>query len=789
MKNVYTVLNHRSREAIVAHLDEAGIDTAAYENSGQLMILNQLAFPEVTDQERLSQVEELYIAFITQCLAEGYPAVRFTGESLYTMTSCAPSFNLVETNSRCNTYIFPYYPLVCLCQYDRWKTDPALLKDAIISHPIIIKNGYFFQNFPNIPDENFLSTTSERWEAEYWLKTIERENQERDGLQLLSHSVENSAQPMLAVSPDGKLLRYNDAFRELIGLTDLQLQNLQHIFPPWNYYFREITEAIGQSAGYHRLTKEFPGEGGQPVILDLAIYKKYDYAGNLAFYYGSVTDISGQLAAEEALRKSEAKYRLIAENAYDMICIIDKDLFTLKYLSPSNKRILGYKNEELIGQNPLLKIHPDDYSWTVAKILEGIPLGGGTAQYRWLKKDGSYIWLESSGKIIVQDEYAGDILLVSRDISEKVQADRALQKELDYKNYLIDSMNEVFVTYDSSARITFVNSSATRVLGYDPQELLGVPVLDFLAAGGKSLAAEQVRNRLQKGEAGIFETTVLRKDGSECLARIKSSPIIENGVILGSMLLLEDISEIRKIEREMARLSQLHTIGEMAAGIGHEIRNPMTTVKGFLQIMGENEDFSKHRPYFNIMLEELERANEIISEFLALAKNKRVDLKLRDLNDIITAIYPLLQADATLGDKGIYLDLQEDVPELFLDEKEIRQLLINLVRNGLEAMEPGGNILISTYPEEGSVILSVRDEGKGIAPELLNKLGTPFFTTKESGTGLGLAVCYSIAARHQASIEPMSNSSGTIFMIRFKTSESPIQMKLPLNYSDLGSGL
>ncbi len=123
------------------------------------------------------------------------------------------------------------------------------------------------------------------------------------------------------------------------------------------------------------------------------------------------------------------------------------------------------------------------------------------------------------------------------------------------------------------------------------------------------------------------------------------------------------------------------------------------------------------------------------------------------------------------------------------DEKEIRQLLINLVRNGLEAMEPGGNILISTYPEEGSVILSVRDEGKGIAPELLNKLGTPFFTTKESGTGLGLAVCYSIAARHQASIEPMSNSSGTIFMIRFKTSESPIQMKLPLNYSDLGSGL
>jgi len=205
----------------------------------------------------------------------------------------------------------------------------------------------------------------------------------------------------------------------------------------------------------------------------------------------------------------------------------------------------------------------------------------------------------------------------------------------------------------------------------------------------------------------------------------------------------------------------------MAAGIGHEIRNPMTTVKGFLQIMGQNDDFAEYRSYFNIMIEELERANSIISEFLSLAKNKLVDLHLHNLNTIIDALYPLLQADALLADKFIERDLKE-IPELLLDEKEIRQLLVNLVRNGLEAMNEGGVIYISTCLEGEEVVLSVRDEGHGIAGEVLDKIGTPFITTKEKGTGLGLAICYSIVARHDASIRPYSGPWGTEMVIRFK---------------------
>jgi signal transduction histidine kinase len=154
---------------------------------------------------------------------------------------------------------------------------------------------------------------------------------------------------------------------------------------------------------------------------------------------------------------------------------------------------------------------------------------------------------------------------------------------------------------------------------------------------------------------------------------------------------------------------------------------------------------------------------------LALAKNKQTDLKPRLLNPIIELLYPLIQAEAIMSGKHVHVEYGANV-ELPLDEKEIRQLILNLSMNGLEAMEPGGILRIETGtdPEAGEVVLTIADQGRGIREEDLEKLGRPFFTTKEHGTGLGLAVCYSIAARHQAAIEVESSGEGTTFRIRFR---------------------
>ena len=240
-----------------------------------------------------------------------------------------------------------------------------------------------------------------------------------------------------------------------------------------------------------------------------------------------------------------------------------------------------------------------------------------------------------------------------------------------------------------------------------------------------------------------------------------------NQVKQSVLSLKEEIDRREQMEKEMARLDRLNLIGEMAAGIGHEIRNPMTTVRGFLQLMQEKERYAQDREFLTLMISELDRANSIISEFLSLAKNKAVDLKEQSLNSIIETLFPLIQADAMVSDKNITIDLEE-IPDLFLDEKEIRQLILNLARNGFEAMPAGGELKIRTFTVSEETILAVQDQGKGIDRDILDKIGTPFFTTKDTGTGLGLAVCYSIAARHNAEINVETAPTGTTFYVRFK---------------------
>jgi signal transduction histidine kinase len=234
-----------------------------------------------------------------------------------------------------------------------------------------------------------------------------------------------------------------------------------------------------------------------------------------------------------------------------------------------------------------------------------------------------------------------------------------------------------------------------------------------------------------------------------------------------STIIVRDITERKRLQKEMARLERLHLVGEMAASIGHEIRNPMTTIRGFLQMVNEREDTEKYREYYQLMIEELDRANAIITEYLSMARDKSVDLKPGWLNSSVKALYPLLQADAQYGDKQVQLSLGKP-PQLLFDEKEIRQLILNLARNGLEAMQPGGTLTIGTRENNREAELFIKDEGGGLDPMIMEKLGTPFITTKENGTGLGLAVCYSIAKRHNADITIETGAGGTTFSVRFK---------------------
>ncbi|MGI6450793.1 MAG: MEDS domain-containing protein [Desulfitobacteriia bacterium] len=218
--------------------------------------------------------------------------------------------------------------------------------------------------------------------------------------------------------------------------------------------------------------------------------------------------------------------------------------------------------------------------------------------------------------------------------------------------------------------------------------------------------------------------------------------------------------------KSLAKFDRLHLIGKMAASVAHEIRNPMTSVKGFIQLLQSKQDFTAYQEYFTLMLEELDRANGIISEYLSLARERENNLQMQNLNRILASLLPLLQADALKEDKDIIIRSGE-IPDLLLDPKEIRQVILNLARNGLEAMNQSGVLEFLTYVEENQVILEVRDSGNGIPEEILNNLGTPFMTTKENGTGLGLSICFNILESYNARVKVQSSASGTTFKIYF----------------------
>lgn len=239
------------------------------------------------------------------------------------------------------------------------------------------------------------------------------------------------------------------------------------------------------------------------------------------------------------------------------------------------------------------------------------------------------------------------------------------------------------------------------------------------------------------------------------------------GEILGAVLVIQDITELERFRTELGNMEGLSLVGQMAASITHEIRNPMAVVRGFLQLMNEKSPSSLDH-YYRIVMDELDRANGIINDFLSLAQNRISEKEDCNLHKVIYDLSPLLWADANLRGQTIELELEENIPNLRLNSKEIKQLILNLARNGMEAMNVNGQLTIQTKVKLNSVELIIKDTGSGIPKNKLDKLFVPFFTTKEQGTGLGLVLCLSIVEHHNGKITVQSEEGkGTTFVIEF----------------------
>ncbi|MDQ1002933.1 two-component system, sporulation sensor kinase E [Neobacillus niacini] len=501
------------------------------------------------------------------------------------------------------------------------------------------------------------------------------------------------------------------------------------------------------------------------------------------------------------LRRTEALSKAISETITDTIVTFDNQGCILT-VNPAVTSMFGYEVKELLEKH-VMKLFPKwedevlgDLSTFLSVIRQSV---GKIVEVVACRKDKGCFFADLLiASTIIEDEQI--FVCTIRDVTERKQIEEVkkqqfhnlehiveertleltksnekLQKEIDERkrmaDHLLRSQQRFRKIFDSSPLLkaillqkdlTFIdiNASWTSFTGYRSNELIHQKIncKHFIdETTGKSIDFyKKIRNKKIKygtkdGEvrSGLLSTEIIDIDSEPC-----------------TLVVLNDITERVHLENEMYRLDRLNLIGEMAAGIAHEIRNPMTTVQGFLQLSRNKADHLSP-DFIDLMLEELNRANSIITEFLNLAKNKISVKKKQNVNAIIEALSPLIQAEALRSNKQLSLELGE-CPDISLDEKEIRQLILNIALNGLDAMTSNGILTIKTYQDKETVVLQIKDEGKGIDPEVLLKLGTPFFTTKETGTGLGLAICYSVAKRHDAQIDIETGDKGTTFSVVFQ---------------------
>ncbi|RLQ89712.1 GAF domain-containing sensor histidine kinase [Planomicrobium sp. Y74] len=341
-------------------------------------------------------------------------------------------------------------------------------------------------------------------------------------------------------------------------------------------------------------------------------------------------------------------------------------------------------------------------------------------------------------------------------VEERTSALYAANKRV---NSVVESITDGFFALNKEWEYVYVNQHHFLPGGRRAEDVMGKNIWEVFPEIVDTVIYTEFHRAMHERVTVRFETISEEED---YWYEVTAYPFDD-----GICCMLKNVKEKKKYEKELKRLANLDLIGQMAAGISHEIRNPMTTVRGFLQLLKTDELLAPHAEHFNLMIDELDRANAIITEFLSVGNTRTSDMKMMNLNTIINDISPLIKVDTFNQNKHLEIYTQE-IPDLLLNHNEIRQLIINLYRNGLEAMEEGRALTIGTYVEnDNCVVLAVQDQGSGIHSEIIEKIGTPFYTTKDEGTGLGLGICYAVAARHNAKIEIETGPEGSIFFTRF----------------------
>ncbi len=518
-----------------------------------------------------------------------------------------------------------------------------------------------------------------------------------------------------------------------------------------------------------------------------------DSDGNITSCVEINTNITEHKRAEETLRESEEKYRTLFEESRDAVYVSTRE-GNLLDVNQFMMELFGYTREEVIGLDVReLYVHHDDRNWFQKEIEQK----GFVRDYevKLRKKDGTE--MDCLITATVRQANGGTILGyqgIIRDITERKRAAGEIRRVQERFSGIYNSSKDAIGYATLEGALLDVNDAFCQLTGYTREKLLaGKTYQEITPEEYHEYEAQRIKSILRTGKPEEYEKEYIRKDGSRVPILLTTFLIRgDDGEPIGLAAIIKDVTERRwaeerekELQQELYLSSRLASIGELAAGVAHEINNPLTGIIGFSQrLLRKSTDETVKRDLERIHNEAL-RAAMVVQNLLTFARRHEPKKEYSDVNDILQKALELRAYELRTSNIEAVTDTAPSLPQIMADFHQIQEVFLNIILNAEQAMTEancGGKLSIKTWKTKGYIRVSFTDNGPGIPAEQLDKVFDPFFTTRgeRGGTGLGLSVCHGIMAEHGGRIYARSKpGEGTTFFIELpltteKTEENTV---------------
>ncbi len=518
-----------------------------------------------------------------------------------------------------------------------------------------------------------------------------------------------------------------------------------------------------------------------PTLTNIEIGRKATTVETFLLYlvfFVSVLILSGVIGSRTVVSKrlaeSNTNFRDIraALDESSIVTISDANGI-ISYVNDKFVEISKYDRDEIIGKthNVLNSgYHSKEFFDNLWSTISSGKIWRGEIRNR--QKDGVLYWIETTIVPFMKSEgIPYQYISISSDITALKSTEEHLQetlKEVSDITFALDQSSIVAFT-DEKGVITNVNEKFCEISKYSREELIGQKHSMINSGVHSRDFFKNLWSTIGKGEVWKGEICNRAKDESIYWVDTTIVPFLnEAGKPYQYLSIRNDITEKKKTEEFLHRQDKLATVGQLAAGVAHEIRNPLTSIRGYTEFLQMDETSKERLEYFDIILDEIDRVNNIVEDFMMLAKPNAFVLEEKNILDIIKDVLSLFEFEAKKKNIHITFEYSTDIILIDCDENRLKQVFINFIKNAIEAMPNGGNITIRCKEIESKVHIYISDTGMGIPVEKLKRIGEPFYTTKKNGNGLGLMVTFHIIEGHSGKISVESElNKGTTFHLEF----------------------